>query len=53
MSAAFTVADVLAWARTKPADQQYDFTEATQCERSRSSVRKLAVMNWSAFSHLS
>lgn len=27
----FTVRDVLEWARTKPADEQYDFTEASDC----------------------
>lgn len=27
----FSVADVLAWARTKPADERYDFTDSTQC----------------------
>lgn len=27
----FTIADVLAWARTKPADEAYDYTEAGHC----------------------
>jgi hypothetical protein len=27
----FTIADVLAWARTKPADEQYDYHNAQAC----------------------
>jgi hypothetical protein len=27
----FTIADVLAWARTKPADERYDFTNSLAC----------------------
>lgn len=27
----FTVADVLAWARTKPADEQFDYGDADKC----------------------
>lgn len=27
----FTIADVLAWARTKPADERYDFIKADVC----------------------
>lgn len=27
----FTIADVLAWARTKPADEQYDFCLPSSC----------------------
>jgi hypothetical protein len=27
----FTVADVLAWARTKPADEEYDFCDPGNC----------------------
>jgi hypothetical protein len=27
----FTIADVLAWARTKPADQSYSFYDASSC----------------------
>ena len=30
-SADFTIADVLAWARTKPAEERYDFTEPSTC----------------------
>jgi hypothetical protein len=31
MASDFTVSDVLAWARTKPADERYDFTHAGEC----------------------
>jgi hypothetical protein len=27
----FTIADVLAWARTKPADEKYDYVDNRQC----------------------
>jgi hypothetical protein len=27
----FTIADVLAWARTKPADERYDYTASSNC----------------------
>jgi hypothetical protein len=31
MGSDFTVADVLAWARTKPADEAYDYTRSDNC----------------------
>jgi hypothetical protein len=31
MSADFTIQDVLNWARTKPADERYDYTESSNC----------------------
>jgi hypothetical protein len=31
----FTIADVLAWARTKPADERYDFTDCNGCAVAR------------------